>query len=111
MAGPAAVAARPASLVGVLTLLVTEVFPGRVELSPQAGGTSEVGDPPGLPERVAARERDLMKEGRKELRGEVGDAGVCEGEPFVATKGVVGSGMWVGRLDVGVARDMLESRG
>ncbi len=89
-----------------------------------------IDDPRGLPtsadgdvappllilETVAARLLGLMKEGRKELRGDVGDAmpppvGVARGVPLGewATKGEIGSGIWVGRL-LETGRDILVDR-
>lgn len=52
---------------------------------------------------VAARERVRIKEGRKEVRGEVGEAspGVAAGEPLGdrPVKGELGRGMCVGRAE------------
>jgi hypothetical protein len=107
---PPEFAARP-PLIGVLTLRVTpppslpvEVFdPLPRDMVPARGlGASTFGLAP-RPVIVAARDRFRMKLGRKELRGDVGEAmgagaglppGVFSGEPLGdRPKGVEGSAM------------------
>lgn len=112
---------------GELTLLVTPIPsvkaappPEREAVGPNGFAASTVGDarPLPAPVNVAARLLVLMKEGRKDDRGDVGDVGpvpfpapapvpgVGRGVPFGdrPLNGELGIGICVGRL---VARDMI----
>lgn len=73
------------------------LVPFRVVLPPSGFGASAVGlvAPAARVVSVAALDLVLMKLGKKELLGEVGEAGVGSGEPVGerGIKGVVGRGM------------------
>jgi hypothetical protein len=88
--------------------------PPRIVLPASGFGASAVGltAPAALAVSVAALDLVLIKLGKNELLGEVGDAGVGSGDPVGerGTNGEVGRGMWVGRF-VDVERDMVGREG